>query len=68
MLCNVGQPQMTADKLETAFERSNDLLNNLPEWQLSILQNARLQALQQVTQIDEALAQMQNANGQKAGE
>jgi hypothetical protein len=56
-----GKPQMTADELDSALERGKELLNNLPELQLSTLQNARQRALQELTQIDEALAQ-------KAGE
>jgi hypothetical protein len=63
-----GKPQMTVDELDSALQRSRELLNNLPELQISTLQNARQRALQELTQIDEALAQMQNPNGQRAGE
>jgi hypothetical protein len=57
-----SQPQLTADELETALEQSNDLLNNLPELQRTVLEAARQRALEEMTQINEALAQLQHDN------
>jgi hypothetical protein len=65
---SVGQPQMTANELEGSLQHANEVLAKLPDLQITILEDARRRALQEITQIDEALKQMQHPNGQRAGE
>jgi hypothetical protein len=45
------------------MDRANNLLENMLELHLTMLQNARQQALDELTRIDEALAQVQDAVG-----